>query len=73
MSTRPDNEIRGKLRTRRVLAWGVGFIAAFSMGFMVLYGAATENMELVVAGASPLGLALGSILTYFFTKRTSEE
>ena len=69
----PNNEEHYKLVTRRVLAWGIGGVAIATVAFIGFWGAVKGQPELVtLAGGGLIGL-IGSILGFYFSKKTSEE
>ena len=68
-----DEEEHYKLITRRYLAWGIGSLATVTVAFIGIWGAITNRIELVtLAGGGLIGL-VGSILGFYFSKKTSEE
>lgn len=62
-----------KLVTRRVLAWGVVFPVILMMCFLAVYGAITEQIELVTLAVGFTGGSVSSILILYFGKKISEE
>jgi len=68
----PDNE-QYKLNTRRMLAWGVGGLAAVTIAFVGIWGTVTEQIELVNLSIGFLGGVLSAIVTFYFAKKASED
>ena len=69
----PDSEEHYKLVTRRYIAWGIGSLATATVAFIGIWGAVTDRSELVtLAGGGLIGL-VGSIIGFYFSKKTSEE
>jgi len=68
-----NNEEHYKLVTRRYIAWSIGALATATVAFIGVWGAVTKQSELVtLAGGGLIGL-VGSIIGYYFSKKTSEE
>jgi hypothetical protein len=62
-----------KLVTRRGLAWGIGGLMAATVSFIAVWGAITGTDEFVTLAVGIGGTTIGSILGYYFAKKTSEE
>lgn len=68
-----NNNEKFKLVTKRILAWGIGGLAIATIAFIGVWGTITEQPELVtLAGGGLIGL-IGSIVGFYFGKKTSEE
>ena len=68
-----NNEEHYKLVTRRYIAWGIGALATTTVAVIVVWGAVTDQSEFVtLAGGGLIGL-IGSIIGFYFIKKTSEE
>ena len=69
----PNDQERYKLVTRRYIAWSIGTLATTTVAFIGIWGAITNQSELVtLAGGGLIGL-VGSIIGFYFSKKTSEE
>jgi len=68
-----DNNEKYKLVTRRGLAWGVGAVALGTVAFAGILGVLNGTTELVTLSLGILGTTLGSIVGFYFGKKTSEE
>ena len=69
----PDSEEHYKLVTRRYIAWGIGSLATSTVAFIGIWGAVTNHADLVtLAGGGLIGL-IGSIIGFYFGKKTAEE
>jgi len=69
----PNNEEHYKLVTRRYIAWGIGSLAAGTVAFIGVWGAVTNHSDFVtLAGGGLIGL-IGSIIGFYFGKKTAEE
>ena len=68
-----NTEEHYKLVTRRYIAWGIGSLATATVAFIGIWGAIKGQSELVtLAGGGLIGL-IGSIIGYYFSKKTTEE
>lgn len=67
-----NNEIF-KLTTKRYLAWGVGGLAVATVAFTGIWGTLTNQIELVTLAIGGLIGILGTIVGFYFGKKTSEE
>lgn len=72
MNDRGSTELY-KLITRRYLAWGIGGLFAATASFVTGWGAVSGAMELVAAGIGIIGAIIGTIVGFYFGKKTSEE
>lgn len=62
-----------KLVTRRYLAWGFVILATLVICFIAVYGALTGQTELVTLAGGGLLVELGTVVAFYFSKKTSEE
>lgn len=62
-----------KLITRRWVALPLVGAAIAAGLFMVVYGAISEQMELATMGGAALFVELGTVTSFFFVRRLSEE
>lgn len=67
-----ENE-KFKLVTRRYLAWGIAGMATLVMAFIAGWGTVTEQTELVTLAGGGLLVELGTLVGFYFGKKTSEE
>ena len=73
MTNNNDGDQRYKLVTRRYIAWVMGTLATATVAFIGVWGAVQGESELVsLAGGGLIGL-VGSIVGFYFSKKTSEE
>lgn len=67
-----DNELF-KLVTRRYLAWGFGSIGGVVLAFIAVWGAIQGMTELVTLAGGGLLTLMGTLIGFYFGKKTSEE
>lgn len=67
-----DNE-KYKLTTRRMIAWGVGGLAAVTIAFVGIYGTVTRQIDLVNLSIGFLGGILSSVVVFYFAKPSTED
>jgi len=67
-----DNETF-KLLTRRYLAWGIAGMATLVLAFIAVWGTVTGQTELVTLAGGGFLAALGTVIGFYFGKKTSEE
>ncbi len=68
-----DANERFKLFTRRVIAWSVGGVALGTVAFAGIFGTLNNEMQLATLSLGILGTTLGSIIGFYFGKKTGEE
>lgn len=62
-----------KLVTRRYLAWGFAGIASCVLAFIAVWGAVKGQTELVTLAGGGLLAEIGTLIGFYFGKKTSEE
>lgn len=67
-----NNEVF-KLVTRRYVALPLVGAAVAAGLFMVVYGAISEQIELVTMGGAALFTEMGAVTAFYFSKKLSEE
>jgi len=67
------NNEKFKLVTRRIIFWFFIPLAALTLSFITVWGAITEQVELVTLGAGALAAELGAIIAFLTAKKISEE
>jgi len=69
----PDDNEKFKLVTRRYLAWGLAGMAAVVLAFIAIWGTVTEQDALVTLAGGGFLTMLGTVVGFYFGKKTSEE
>lgn len=59
-----------KMQTRRILAWGLGAIAALTIAFVTVWGAIQGIIELVTLGVGVFAGFLSALGIFYFSKET---
>jgi len=54
--------------TRRMLAWGLGGIAALTIAFVTIWGTVQGITELVTLGVGVFAGAISTIAVFYFSK-----
>ncbi|MBA7642566.1 hypothetical protein ES703_50261 [subsurface metagenome] len=67
-----DNE-KFKLVSRRGLAWGIGGLFALTVAFVAIWGVIFALDAYVTMAVGIAGTGIGSIIGFYFGKKTSEE
>ena len=67
-----ENELF-KLVTRRLIFWFFVPLATLTLTFFTVWGALTEQIELVTLGAGALAVELGTIIAFLTSKKLSEK
>lgn len=68
-----DNNETFKLVTRRYLAWGLAGMATLVLAFIAVWGAVTSQTALVTLAGGGFLAELGTVIGFYFGKKTSEE
>lgn len=67
-----ENELF-KLNTKRYLAWGVAGLAVATVAFTGVWGTITSQIEFVTLAVGGLIGTIGTVIGFYFGKKTSEE
>lgn len=62
-----------KLTTKRYLAWGIGGLAGAAIAFTGIWGTITSQIEFVTLAIGGLIGVLGTVVGFYFSKKTNEE
>lgn len=62
-----------KLNTKRYLAWGIGGLGVTTVAFTGVWGTITSQIEFVTLAIGGLIGIIGTIVGFYFSKKTSEE